>query len=161
MSEEPQTISSLLLPMREFYLILPQANIVEIIQQPAIVETKEMTAWFKGEFEWRSETVALVSFTGLCGWRTDNQQETRPKVAILHTLGDVLKLRFYAFEMWGIPRSVSLGANSLTIAKEVAHTSDCVANHVLFGGQRAMVPDLERIEHRIQEQLGGCSRIGA
>ncbi len=75
-------------------------------------------------------------------------------VAILHTLGEVLDLRFYAFEMWGIPRSISLGANSLKIAEEVTNAYDCVASHVLFGGQRAIIPDLERIEHRIQEQIG-------
>lgn len=147
-------INSLLLPMREIYLILPQANVVEITQQPTIVETQETAGWFKGQFDWRSEPVALVSFAGLCGWRSANLRGARSMVAILHTLGEVLDLRFYAFEIWGIPRSISLGANSLKIAEEVANASDCVANHVLFGGQRAIIPDLERIEHRIQEQIG-------
>lgn len=145
-----QTISSLILPMREFYLILPQANIVEITQQPTIVEAQKTAGWFKGMFDWRSEPVALVSFAGLCGWRSDDLREQRSTIAILHTLGEVLELSFYAFEIQGIPRPVSLGAESLKVAEKVVNASNCAASQVLLGGQRAVIPDLERIERRIQ-----------
>lgn len=147
-----QTINSLLLPMKGFYVILPQSAVVEIARKPELIDTEGSAGWFKGVFNWRSEVVAVVSFEELCSWQSD-QQDAGSRIVILHALEGVLDVDFYALELQAVPRPLSLEPDSLTVSENVVHGNECIASNVLVNGLDAIIPDLQGMERRIQGQM--------
>lgn len=152
MNSNPQTINGLLLPMKGFYVVLPQSAVAEIVSKPELVDLEGSAGWFKGLFNWRSEMLAVVSLEELCSWQSD-QQDAGSQIVILHALEDVLEVDFYALELQAIPRPISLESNSLTLSEKAVESDECIASTVLVSGHAAIIPDLNRIEHRVQEQM--------
>lgn len=152
MKPSPQRINGLLLPMKGFYVILPQSAVAEIACKPESMDKERSAGWFKGVFRWRSAVVALASIEELCSWQSD-QQRSGSRIVILHALEDALEADFYALELQATPRPLSLESNSLTISTQVVEKNEYIASSVHVKGYDAFIPDLNRIERRIQEQM--------
>lgn len=152
MKASPQRINGLLLPMKGFYVIVPQSAVAEIASKPEIVDKEGSVGWFKGVFSWRSEVVAVVSIEELC-FRQYDQRHAASRIVILHALEDILEADFYALELAAIPRPVSLEPNSLTLSLKDIGENEYIASSVLVNGYEAIIPDLKRIERRIQDQM--------
>ena len=148
-----QVINSLLLPMNGFHIILPQAMVAEITHRPESASACEYTAgWFKGLFHWRSEQVPLISFEGLCD-REDGRAHKSMRIAIIHALEGISNLVFYAFELRAIPHPLTLRRDSLQRVRDKAGDCDYIASNALFGGHKAVIPNLQQIEQKLYEQL--------
>ncbi len=148
-----QVINGLLLPLNGFHIILPQVMVAEITYRPEAASARDYTAdWFKGLFQWRSQQVPLISFESLCD-REDGRGRKSMRIAIIHALQGISNLVFYAFELRAIPYPLTLRHDSLQSATGSAKTCDYIASNALFGGHKAVIPDLKQIERKLYEQL--------
>lgn len=145
------SISCFLFPAGSFTIVLPQAVVVEIVKRPELSEKAINTGWYKGQFNWRSESVALVSIEELCA-ASVRDQISGSLIAILHALQEDSKLRFYAIELRAIPRSVSIGQNSLTDVSDKVVNCNYIAGETLFENYRVLIPNLRNIERKVQQQ---------
>jgi chemotaxis signal transduction protein len=155
---EERNLGCFLFPTEELFIVLPQAAVVEIVQQPELSDERGPSAWFKGKFVWRSQHVALVSLEEMCALQT-RRQATGSLIAVLHVLREDTDMPFYAFQLGGIPRSVSLGPNSLIEATDREINCDYISSESLIEGYRVVIPNLKRIEREIQQQVEGSVRV--
>lgn len=152
-----RSLSCFLFPTKDFAIVLPQAVVVEIAQKPKLVSMGKPSGWYKGQFNWRSESVALVSVEGLCAVPV-NDQATGSLIAVLHALREDSDLRFYAIELRAIPRSVSLGPNSLADVTDKMTNCDYISSEILFEDRRIVIPNLKNIERKLQQHIREAAR---
>jgi chemosensory pili system protein ChpC len=145
-------ISCFLLPTERFFIVLPQAVVVEIVRRPELTEAEEPTGWYKGQFNWRCESVALVSIEALCV-APASTHTTGSLIAIMHALQEDSTMRFYALALRAIPRSVSLSPNSLVEVSEKQINCEYISSESILEGLEVVIPNLKRIELKIRQQL--------
>jgi chemotaxis signal transduction protein len=146
-------ISSLLLPMKGFHILLPQSMVVEITQRPELASVDASSAeWFQGVFSWRSEQVPLITFEALCD-KPENRLHKAMRVAIIHALYGLADLVFYAVELQAIPHHLIVRPDSLQIVPESENDNIYIASQALFGGHKAVIPNCEQIERVLHNRL--------
>ncbi len=154
---EERKLGCFLFPCKDFFIVLPQAVVVEIVQRPKLSREGGLSGWYKGQFNWRSQRVALVSIEELCAVQ-GHDQTTGSLIAVLHALRDDTDMQFYAFQLQAIPRTVSLDANSLNEASDREINCDYISSESLIEDHRVVIPNLKRIEREIQQRIDRLSR---
>lgn len=146
-----RSLSCFLFPAEGFAIVLPQAVVVEIVQMPKLTGERAPSGWYKGQCDWRSESVVLVSIEELCAAPVSNQTSSS-LIAVLHALREDSDLRFYAIELRAMPRSVTLDPNSFTDVSDKKMNCDYVSSETLFENYRIVVPNLKNIERKVQQK---------
>jgi chemosensory pili system protein ChpC len=149
-----QTINTLLLPLRGFHVVLPQALVAEITQRPQVRAVREAPQWMLGTFDWRATRVPLLRFESLCErGRSEGRPSTR--IAILYGLEGMDGLAFYAMELHAIPHPLILREDMLSDAAQTGAGDGVVVRDIRIGGQPAVIPDAAAIERRIHDRVMG------
>jgi chemosensory pili system protein ChpC len=149
-----QTINTLLLPMRGFHVVLPQALVAEITQRPEVRAVREAPQWMLGTFDWGATRVPLLCFESLCG-RGRGEGRTSSRIAILYGLEGIGGLAFYAMELHAIPHPLILREDMLGDDAQAGAGDGVVSHAIRIGGQPAVIPDAAGIERRIHDQVVG------
>lgn len=138
--------------MNGFYSILPQSTIVEVTHRPEVEVLTNSARWLRGLFDWRSERVPLLSLENLCG-RQAAVSDAKSCIVVLYALEGIRGLIFYALDLYAIPHPATLQPNMISDANEELFSSEFIARNVQIGGQTGVIPDLKRIEYKIQAEL--------
>jgi len=150
MAESSDQVSSLLLPMRGFNLVLPHANVAEVLQGLESEPSGNDLAWLVGSIEWRGIRIPLISYETLCGRESGPSGDT-PATVVIYGLEGIGDLRFYALELQGIPRPMVLDAERVEpVDDDSAEPNEFVARNVLVAGQPGIIPELASVERGIQ-----------
>lgn len=148
----PREIRCVLVPVGSLRLLLPNANIAEVIPQSAPEPVPHAPAWVPGCIAWRGWRVPLVSFTELAGIPAGDA-ELSVRVAVLKALGNNPRLPFIAVLTQGFPRLTTLNAELIIPTSDGSVLPAGVAAHVLVRDDVAMIPDLEWIESRLLDLI--------
>lgn len=141
----PREIRCVLVPIGNLRLLLPNANIAEVITQSAPEPLAGAPDWMLGRIQWRGWRVPLVSFTKLAGTEPGDA-DLSVRVAVLKALGGNPKLPFIAVLTQGFPRLTTLNAELIIPTHDGKPLPPGVRAHVLVRDDVAMIPDLEWIE---------------
>lgn len=141
----PREIRCVLVPVGNQRLLLPNANIAEVITQSAPEPLPGAPAWMLGRIQWRGWRVPLVSFAELAGTEAGDA-DLSVRVAVLKALGGNPKLPFIAVLTQGFPRLTTLNAELIIPTHDGKPLQPGVRAHVLVRDDVAMIPDLEWIE---------------
>ncbi len=149
----PTELASLIIPLLNKQLILPNEAIAEIISQSTLDVLDNSPEWFLGFLSWRRLQVPVISFEVLNG---DDYPEASKssRVAIINRSGVAESLNFFGLLIQDIPRLMRLAK------EEIAHdtTSEPGAMEqmvVSVIGEIASIPNLGRLEESIAEVLRG------
>ncbi|MGB5939992.1 MAG: chemotaxis protein CheW [Rhodanobacter sp.] len=148
----PREIRCVLVPVGGQRLLLPNANIAEVITQSTPEPVAGAPAWLHGRIAWRGWRVPLVSFTELAG-TGEGDAELTVRVAVLKALGGNPKLPFIAVLTQGFPRLTTLNAELVIPTHDGKPLPPGVRAHVLVRDDVAMIPDLEWIEASLLDLL--------
>ena len=99
------SLTGLLLPLADRYLLLPNVAIAELIgwqRDPS----SDSPPWHLRQITWRDHQLPLISFEAACGGPLVIGE--RARIVILNTLGGDPALKFIALVVQGIPRSYRL-----------------------------------------------------
>jgi len=149
MAESIVQVSSLLLPMRGFNLVLPHANVAEVLQGVEFESSSDDIQWLVGSFEWRGIRIPVVSFETLCGRESGPTGDAAASVVVygLEGIGD---LQFYALELQALPRPMVLDADRVeTVSDDSGYRNAFVAQNILVAGQPGIIPELASVERGI------------
>jgi chemosensory pili system protein ChpC len=135
------TLTGLLLPLSDRYLLLPNVAVAELIDYQDSTPEKGAPEWFLGPISWRQLTLPLLSFEAACGGRT--KVGGRARIVVLNALGGRNELKFIALLTQGIPRSCKLDSQLSYV--DVPLTELELAA-VQVGETVARVPDLIGLE---------------
>ncbi|MEA3411889.1 MAG: chemotaxis protein CheW [Pseudomonadota bacterium] len=156
MAESIVQVSSLLLPMRGFNLVLPHANIAEVLQGVEFESSSDDIPWLVGSFEWRGIRIPVVSFETLCG-RESGPTGKAAACVVVYGLEGIGDLQFYALELQALPRPMVLDADRVeSVSDDSGDRNAFVAQNVLVAGQPGIIPELAGVERGIvADRLGG------
>ncbi|MFA6228736.1 MAG: chemotaxis protein CheW [Rhodanobacter sp.] len=156
----PREIRCVLVPVGSLRLLLPNANIAEVITQSAPEPVPNAPAWLLGRIAWRGWRVPLVSFTELAGI-PEGDAELSVRVAVLKALGGNPKLPFIAVLTQGFPRLTTLNAELIIPTSDGSPLPPGVRAHVLVRDDVAMIPDLEWVESELLSLIGDDEAVEA
>lgn len=142
----PTELASLLIPMLDRPLLLPNVAVAEIIGYTEPEQDFATPDWHLGTIEWRGVGIPLLSIDALNG-RKIKHMGSDARIAVINGVGDHDKLPFYAFVVAGIPRLIRVYDQE--IGKEEKKTGPAESMYVQVSGEHAVILDLDFIEEKI------------
>jgi chemosensory pili system protein ChpC len=142
-------VRSVLIPLNELQLLLPNAVIAEVIgyQQPEPPEG-EKPDWYVGSYVWRGVIIPVVSFEGMLGERVIMPGH-RGRIMVMNTLGQDQKLTHIGLLVQAIPSLVRVGANNVVPVSPEDELDPLIKQQVELDLNPAMIPDLDEIERQV------------
>lgn len=158
MAESTQTLSCLLLPVVDKFLLLPNVSIAEIVDYAKTEASTNGPKWLLGHIDWRGLRLPVVSYDALNGGASDAgalhegdsaaPSNTKGRIAILNTIGATHDKRpFIAMVTQGIPRLAKVNSEMLQPIEGETGPADLML--VELEGQTAVIPNIEYIEAQL------------
>jgi chemosensory pili system protein ChpC len=152
MSDSPETLNCLIVPLAEQHMLLPQHVVAEVLTQQFSRQVPGAPPWLTGVVEWRNEQVPVVSMETLMG--TPVEQGNRLlRVLVMHGLEQFPGLAYYAVQVRGIPHPLKVFEHDVEPLDAGAEAGVEFGYRVRASGVTCIIPRLERIETELQENL--------
>ena len=152
MAERVAEIYSLLVPLLDGRLIIPRANVAEVIGFQTPSEMTGAPPWYIGTVPWNGKAVPVVSFEGACGL-TIPQASGRSRIVILHALGTGVEGGNFGIVSQGFPQLVRVSSDVVRPDNSRAFPERTpVICQIRMLNETPLVPDLERLEEMIAEE---------
>jgi chemosensory pili system protein ChpC len=151
MSIERKDIRGVTITVTGGRLLLPNANIAEIITFAEPEAVPDAPEWVLGRLRWRGWRLPLVSFSRLAGLAVD-EGELGAKVAVLRALGGHPRLPYFCLLTQGFPRLTTVSSDALIPADE-GELPAGAQMRVLLRDEYSFIPDLIDIERRLLDVL--------
>ena len=145
-------IRGLIITITNGRLLLPNANVTEIITLSEPEPIENASSWLLGRTRWRGWRVPLVSFSMLAGL-APKEGGVKPKVTVLKALGGNPKMPYLAVVAQGFPRLTTVATDTLISADADETRRAGVAHTVMIRDDQAIIPDLVGIERLISEAI--------
>jgi chemosensory pili system protein ChpC len=152
MSTEQNDIRGVMIAVGGGRLLLPNANVAEVISYSEPERVENAPDWLLGVARWRGWRLPVLSFPQLVGWPSEAAQ-LGAKVAVLKALGGNPRLPYFAIVSLGFPRLVSVSRERLLPVEDMREHPLGVQARVQLGEDIAVIPDLMTVELLIDEAL--------
>jgi chemosensory pili system protein ChpC len=152
-SDETQELYSLLVPLAEDRLIVPRACVVEVVRfsQPDIEAGAH--SWMLGNVSWNGRELPVASFEGALGKEVP-VATGRTRIVVFYATSGQLKAGYFGLLTQGFPQLVRVNKDVLQLdATEGWPESAPVLCRVKMINEFPLVPDLERLENMLAEEL--------
>ena len=145
-------IRGLIINVTNGRILLPNANVTEIITLGEPEPIENSPPWLLGRTRWRGWRVPLISFSMLAGL-APREGSVKVKVTVLKALGGNPKLPYLAVVAQGFPRLTTISSETLVTTDADEERAPGVAYTVMVRDDPAIVPDLIGIERMISEAI--------
>lgn len=145
MSDKPELLSCVLIPVLDASLLLPNVSVAEIVDyaDPEIVDGAP--EWIVGKLHWRGMTLPVISYDAANGGPRQLPAGHRGRIAVLNTIGERHdRLPFLAIVTQGIPRQAKIEEAALKAVESETGPADLLV--VDFEGEMTRIPNLEYLE---------------
>ncbi|MEX2498417.1 MAG: chemotaxis protein CheW [Wenzhouxiangellaceae bacterium] len=147
-------IRSVLVPVVDAELLLPNASIAEIVGYTAPDPIEQAPTWLLGNILWHGWQVPVVAF-GMLTELQDREPVEGAKICISKSLIDNERMPYIGILAQGFPRLVTVTESALTeVPDSSAHIA--IAGKVIVGDREAWVPDLDRIGQLVAHAAFGA-----
>ncbi len=143
---------SLLIPLAGERLIVPRANVAEVVGYQLPDAMAGAPPWYLGTISWNGRTAPVVSFEGACGHAIPGASG-RTRIVVFYCLGQKLQSGVFGILTQGFPQLVRI--NNDVVKADSARTfpeRSPVLCQVRMINETPLIPDLERLEELIAEE---------
>jgi chemosensory pili system protein ChpC len=145
-----KTLRCLLMPLKDYNLIVPHSSVDEILPF-AVVEDDEEEGFIIGRLLWRRESIPLVSFEVL------NKEEKpeirrRTRAAVMHVNSTDTGVHNFAIILSGMPKMLVISESDLMEMDE-ERLPHCTSRKVDINKTIAYIPDLDALEYILHKKL--------
>lgn len=151
-SDQYREVASLLVPLAEKQLLMPNVTVAEIVPMGQISPIEGAPDWLLGEFTWRELSVPLLSFEVING-HSRPALTGRCRVAVLNTTGLSDSLGFIALLTQGLPRLARVTPEEIT-ERQGASCDPYDEMVVSWAGETAIIPSVARLEQAYLDFCG-------
>jgi chemosensory pili system protein ChpC len=151
-TNKPNDIRGVLINVTGGRLLLPNANVAEIITFSDPEPVAHAPDWLLGRIRWRGWRLPLMSFSRFAGWGSE-AGTFGTKVAVLKALGNNQKLPYFAVLSTGFPRLVTVGTGNLQEVHGIKDLPIGIYSKVMLNDDDAAVPDMLSVELMIDKAL--------
>ncbi len=141
-------IHCLLIPIENESLLLPSANIAEVIHFIEPEEIRGAPDWLLGFIKWRDLKIPLVAFEAIIG-RGRPEVEGVKRILVINTLAGNPTLPFFGLLVQGRPRPLQVDESLVTPMSK--NPEPGVLRYVHVYGDPAIIPDPDHIEKLLHE----------
>jgi chemosensory pili system protein ChpC len=152
-SDETQELYSLLVPLAEDRLIVPRACVVEVVRFSQPDTEAGSHSWMLGNVSWNGRDLPVASFEGALG-KEIPVATGRTRIVVFYATSGQLKTGYFGVLTQGFPQLVRVNKDVLQLdATEGWPESAPVLCRVKMINEFPLVPDLERLENMLAEEL--------
>jgi len=150
---EPE-IRSVLVPVTDAELLLPNATIAEIVGFTRPTPIDQAPEWLLGNIVWRGWQVPVVSFVVLTD-QADREPIEGAKICVTKCLAAHERMPYIGLLAQGFPRLVTVTEDGLV---EVPESSShiAIAGKVILGDREAWIPELDRLGQLVAHAAYGA-----
>ncbi len=153
MSDESQELYSLLVPLAEDRLIVPRACVVEVVRFTQPDTAAGAHSWMLGNVSWNGRDLPVVSFEGALGKELP-VATGRTRIVVFYATYGQLKSGYFGVLTQGFPQLVRVNKDVLQLdATDGWPETAPVLCRVKMINEFPLVPDLERLENMLAEEL--------
>ncbi len=152
MNAEQNDIRGVLIAVGGGRLLLPNANVAEVISYSAPETLDGAPGWLLGASRWRGWRLPVLRFPALVGWSFEGDV-LGAKLVVLKALGGNPRLPYFGVVSQGFPRLVSVGRDRLGAFDDATGLPLGVQARVQIGDDIAVIPDLLTVELLVDEAL--------
>ncbi len=134
------TLTTLMLPLADRSLVLPNVAVAELIDYQVHQPVLDAPGWHLGMIVWRDLQIPLVSFEAACGAQAVVGKQAR--IVVLNCLSDG-PLQFMAIVIQGVPRSCRVDSQLSYVDVPLAALELAA---VQISDRVAKIPDLDGLE---------------
>lgn len=146
-------VHCLLIPLNKELMLLPNAAIAEVISYTEPEPITGAPDWLRGQLAWREHQIPVISFELASGGEAKKFGDGS-RIAVLNTLNSNPKVPYVAIIAQGIPHLQLVLPKTILENKDAISQRQSVAAQVVIEGQEALVPDLDDLEHRLENLQG-------
>lgn len=153
MSDDSQELYSLLVPLAEDRLIVPRACVVEVVRftEPDIEAGAHK--WMMGNVSWNGRELPVASFEGALG-KEAPAATGRTRIVVFYGITGQLKSGYFGILTQGFPQLVRVNKDVLQLESTEGWPDTApVLCRVKMINEFPLVPDLERLENMLAEEL--------
>lgn len=153
MSDDTQELYSLLVPLADDRLIVPRACVVEVVRYTEPETEAGAHDWMMGNVSWNGRELPVASFEGALG--KDIPVITgRTRIVVFYATTGQLKTGFFGVLTQGFPQLVRVNKDVLQLESTEGWPENApVLCQVKMINEFPMIPDLERLENMLAEEL--------
>ena len=151
-----QEIRGLLIPITNGRLLMPNANVSEVITLSTPDRVANAPDWLLGRVNWRGWRLPLISFSLLAGFALD-ERATGGRVCVMKALHGYPKLPFIAMLAQGFPRLTTVSIDSLVQTGSALSNRPGVLMDAMLRDDQVVIPDLNYVESQVYESLNAAS----
>ena len=148
MSDAPEDIRCMMLPLHVGCLVLPNETVAEIIgyREPDPIEAEGVGV--QGKVTWRQREVPLIDFERFMG-AGEQPPSIRQRIAICYTPDPEAGRPLIGLVSQGIPRLLRIEQNAIEDATEGPHGDSAIKMRIKVGGETLTVPDIVYLQSRL------------
>ena len=152
MNQAPLEIRSVLLPVHNGQLLLPNASVAEVAAFREADKLPNSPGWLLGMISWRWKDIPLVCFDTLIGMPPE-KTGVRARIAICYALSGNPKLPLIGVLTQSVPHLTRASEELVESDPVPAELGDSVIQQVLVNGEKAWIPNLDVIEAMVEAAL--------
>ena len=106
-------IRSILAPLTEGNLLLPNSAVAEILNFTSPKPLKQSPSWLLGELPWRGWQVPIICYEQLIKAATGHRVTPKSRILIIKTLGESTQVNYIGVLIQGLPRLKKITPSTL------------------------------------------------
>src|SRR6056297_4102144 len=150
-------IRSVLVPITDAELLLPNASIAEIVGYTRPEPIEQAPEWLLGNIVWHGWQVPVASF-GMLIEQVASEDREGARICITKALTSNERMPYIGILAQGFPRLVTVTEASLSEVPD-SSTHIAIAGKAIIGDREAWVPDLDRIGQLVAHAAFGALPI--
>jgi chemosensory pili system protein ChpC len=149
-------IRGLLIPITNGRLLMPNANVSEVITLSTPDRVPNAPEWLLGRVNWRGWRLPLISFSLLAGFALD-ERATGGRVCVMKALHGYPRLPFIAMLAQGFPRLTTVAMDSLVVSEATQSNRPGVLIDATLKDDQVVIPDLRYVESQVYDALNASA----
>jgi len=152
-SDQSPELYSLLVPLSEDRLIVPRACVVEVVRFSKPEHEPGAHSWMLGTVSWNGRELPVASFEGALG-KPVPVATGRTRIVVFYALTGQLKTGYFGLLTQGFPQLVRVNKDVLQLSATSGWPETApVLCRVKMINEFPLIPDLERLENMLAEEL--------
>lgn len=143
-TEKDNTVSSLLVPVQNKSLLVPNVVIAEVVPLSQLEDEDDTPPWHLGYTYWRGERIPVLSFE-IANSQVHGRDSDNARLAVINATTGQSRFAFFAVLVQGIPRMIKLTDNEVREDKQ-ASRGDAEQMAIITQLGKAVIPDLNYLE---------------
>jgi len=152
------SVHCMLAPLENGALLLPTQVVAEIVEYQQPDPISATPDWFLGQIDWENRHVPVFSYAALIQGTAPGPVAQRNRIMVVKSLTESARVSYLGFLVSDIPKLVTVLPDNLTNTGD-ENKALGVFCHVVLDGQRAVIPDLERLTHLVTHVAYGALPI--